>query len=375
MKGISRYILWQVLGTLAFVTVAVTAAIYLTQSLRLIDLIVNRGVSFGLFFYMTVLILPGFLVVVLPIALFTSVAFVYNRLTMESELVVMRATGLSQLFLAGPALLVAGFMTILCYTLTLYVMPETYREFREQQLTIRNEYSSVLLQEGVFNNVGDGLTVFVRARMPDGQLRGILVHDNRVADRPITAMAETGAIVQTSEGPRVVMHNGNRQEVSKDTGRLSLLYFDRYSLDISSTRESIESRWLEPRERFLNELFWPGDSPDDIKNYDKLRAEGHQRLVSPLYSLAFTGIVLAFLLSGEFNRRGQSRLVLGATVAVILVQAAGLALNSFAARLPAVVPLMYLNAALPIVLGLYYLVRPWHKLMRRRQAVAAPAGP
>lgn len=373
MKGISRYVLWQILGTLAFVAIAVTAAIYLTQSLRLIDLIVNRGVTFGLFFYMTVLILPGFLVIVLPIAVFTSVAFVYNRLTMESELVVMRAAGLSQFYLAGPALLVAGAVTIICYTLTLYIMPVTYREFRDLQLTVRNEYSSVLLQEGVFNTVGDGLTVFVRARTADGQLRGILVHDSRVADRPITAMAETGAIVQSPDGPRVIMRNGNRQEVSKDTGRLSLLYFDRYTFDISSTREAIESRWLEPRERFLPELFWPSNSLDDVKNYGKLRAEGHQRLVSPLYALSFTCIVLAFLLSGEFNRRGQSRLVLGATLAMIAVQAAGLALNSFAARMPALVPLMYLNASLPIAAGLYYLARPRQRTPRRRLAAAAAA--
>lgn len=373
MKGISRYVLWQILGTLAFVAIAVTSAIYLTQSLRLIDLIVNRGVSFAMFFYMSVLVLPGFLVIILPIAIFTAVAFVYNRLTMESELVVMRAAGLSQFFLAAPALLVAGAVTIICYTLTLYVMPLTYREFRELQLTVRNEYSSVLLQEGVFNTVGDGLTVFVRARMPDGQLRGILVHDSRVPGRPITAMAETGAIVQTPEGPRVIMRSGNRQEVSKDTGRLSLLYFDRYTLDISSTRESIESRWLEPRERFLPELFWPSNSLDDVKNYGKLQAEGHQRLVSPLYALGFTCIVLAFLLSGEFNRRGQSRPVLSATLAMVAVQATGLALHSFAARLPVLVPLMYLNATLPIAVGLYFLARPPLMAPRKRLAAAAAA--
>lgn len=374
MKGISRYILWQILGTLAFVTIAVTSAIYLTQSLRLIDLIVNRGVSFALFLYMTVLILPGFLVIVLPIAAFTSVTFVYNRLTMESELVVMRATGLSQLSLAGPALLTASAVSILCYTLTIYLMPLTYREFHALELTVRNEYTSVLLQEGVFNTIGDGLTVFVRARMPDGELRGILVHDTRVPGRPITAMAESGAIVQTPEGPRVLMRNGNRQEVSKDNGRLSLLYFDRYTLDVSSTREAIDNRWLEPRERYLDELFWPSSGLDDTKNYGRLRAEGHQRLVSPLYALGFTCIALAFLLSGEFNRRGQSRVVLMAALTVIAVQALGLALNSFAARLPALVPLMYLNAVLPIFVGLSILVSPLRIRVRPRFA-AEGAGP
>jgi lipopolysaccharide export system permease protein len=371
MKGLSRYILRQILGSMAFIAIAVTGAIYLTQSLRLIDLIVNRGVSFATFLYMTLLMLPSFLVIVLPISLFSAVTFVYNRLTMESELVVMRAAGLSQWTLAAPALIIAFGVTIVGYSLTTYLMPAAFREFRELQLTIRNEYNSILLQEGVFNMISDGLTVFVRARTPDGQLRGILVHDERLPTRPITAMAETGAIVQTADGPRVLMENGNRQEVAKDTGKLSLLYFDRYTLDISSNQGSIESRWLEPRERYLSELFFPTKGIDDVNNYYKLRAEGHQRLVSPLYALGFACIALALLLSGEFDRRGQARAVLTATLAVVLVETAGLGLSNVAAKLPLLVPLMYINAIAPIFIGLYYLLSPWRTVPRVPPGLAA----
>jgi lipopolysaccharide export system permease protein len=371
MKGLSRYILRQILGSMAFIAIAVTGAIYLTQSLRLIDLIVNRGVSFTTFLYMTLLMLPSFLVIVLPVSLFSAVTFVYNRLTMESELVVMRAAGLSQWTLAAPALIIAFGVTIVGYSLTTYLMPAAFREFRELQLTIRNEYNSILLQEGVFNMISDGLTVFVRARTPDGQLRGILVHDERLPARPITAMAETGAIVQTADGPRVLMENGNRQEVAKDTGKLSLLYFDRYTLDISSNQGSIESRWLEPRERYLSELFFPTKGIDDVNNYYKLRAEGHQRLVSPLYALGFACIALALLLSGEFDRRGQARAVLTATLAVVLVETAGLGLSNVAAKLPLLVPLMYINAIAPIFIALYYLLSPWRTVPRVPPGLAA----
>ncbi|MFZ0693318.1 MAG: LptF/LptG family permease, partial [Alphaproteobacteria bacterium] len=190
MMGLDRYIFRQILGSMAFITLAVTAAIYLSQSLRLIDLTVNRGVSFATFLYMTVLMLPNFLIIILPVALFSAIAFVYNRLTMESELVVMRSVGVSQMRLAMPALIVAVAVTLLGYALTTYLMPMSFREFRALQLRIRNQYTSILLQEGVFNTLSDNLTVFVRARSPDGRLEGILVQDDRIPDRPITAMAE-----------------------------------------------------------------------------------------------------------------------------------------------------------------------------------------
>src|SRR5918911_1969275 len=102
MTRLTRYILLQSLGATLFVTAALTAAIWLAQSLRLIDLIVNRGLSAELFLYLALLILPRFLDVVLPIGAFIAVLFVFNRLTSESELVVMRAAGLSPLSLARP---------------------------------------------------------------------------------------------------------------------------------------------------------------------------------------------------------------------------------------------------------------------------------
>jgi lipopolysaccharide export system permease protein len=375
MNGITLYIFRQLLTSTVFVAVAVTCAIWLSQSLRLIDLIVNRGVSFTTFLHMSLLMLPTFLAVVLPITLFSAVAFVYNRLTMDSELVVMRAAGLSQASLAKPALLLATAVVLLCYSITIYFLPASFREFKDLQFQIRKDHSAVLLQEGVFNTLSDGITVYVRARQASGELRGILIHDNRVPDKPVTMMAESGVLVVGETGPRVVMINGNRQEVEKEDGELSLLYFDRYTLDVAGDRETLKTRWREPRERFLNELFWPSNSRDDVKNYYKLRAEGHQRLISPLLALAFTCIGLAGLLSGDFVRRGQVQRVLVVTGLMIFVQAAALGLQNIAAKVPSLVPLMYANAIIPIVGGLFVLMHIRRRYPPPRPAEAAARAP
>ena len=67
MRRLDRYILRQCFGVMLFVTAALSAAIWLAQSLRLIDLIVNRGLSTEVFLYLALLILPRFLDIVLPI--------------------------------------------------------------------------------------------------------------------------------------------------------------------------------------------------------------------------------------------------------------------------------------------------------------------
>src|SRR3984893_6623602 len=108
MNSLSRYILRQSFSVMLLVTGALTAAVWLAQSLRLVDLIINRGLSAEMFLYLALLILPRFLDIVLPIGAFIAVLFVFNPLTTESELVVMRAAGLSPYALTKPILVLSG---------------------------------------------------------------------------------------------------------------------------------------------------------------------------------------------------------------------------------------------------------------------------
>src|SRR5271163_1725190 len=118
MTTLTRYILRQCFGVMIFVTAALSAAVWLAQSLRLIDLIVNRGLSVDVFLYLAMLILPRFLDIVLPIGVFIAVLFTFDRLTTESELVVMRSVGLSHLALAKPVLVLAGIAFLMLMSLS-----------------------------------------------------------------------------------------------------------------------------------------------------------------------------------------------------------------------------------------------------------------
>jgi len=366
MRAVTRYILRQLVIVTLFVTAGLTIAVWLSQSLRFMDYIVNRGLPLSDFLLFVAYLLPGFLGIVLPIATFCAVAFVYNKLANESELVVLRAAGLSPMGMARPALLLALGVTAVVYGISLYLLPASYQAFKDLQFEIRHDYSTVLLEEGVFNRLGPDLTVYVRDRTEEGALQGILVHDSRGDAQPVTMMASRGALVKTEQGPRVVLADGNRQVVDPDTGRLSMLYFDRYTVDLGQLRETLETRWREPRERYLGDLLYPGPGPIDQRYRKELIAEGHNRLVYPAYTLAFVGIGLAALLGGEFSRRGQSKRILAAVVAVGALQTLHLALSDLATRDLAVVPAMYAVLAAAMLAPCYFLLR------RRRSRGASP---
>jgi lipopolysaccharide export system permease protein len=358
MSRITAYILRQVLTTAVYVLVTLTLAIWLTQSLRFVDLIVNRGLSLAGYFYLTLLLMPNFLALVTPIALFVATLFVYNRLMGDSELVVMRAVGYGPGQLAGPALLLAGGATALAYILQLWIMPTSFSQFKELQADIRSDYSGLLLQEGAFTRVGQHLTVYVRERESTGDLRGIIVHDTRDLADPVTLLAERGTLAATEDGPRVILLNGNRQQNDRAAGKLSLLYFERYSVEISQAGVAREFRWREPGERYLHELFWPDmDSSNDRFFARRLIAEGHTRLTQPLYAFALVVAGLALLLPGDFNRRGMGKRVLAAAFAGVALQALSIALPNLAARVPAAIPFLYAVPLAAIALAAWALVQ------------------
>src|SRR3954468_16978414 len=205
MKILERSILRQSLSIMVFVTAALSAAVWLAQSLRLVDLIVNRGLSAEVFLYLALLILPRLLDIVLPIGAFIAVLFVFNRLTSESELVVMRGAGIGPFALARPVLVLAGIGCAALLSLSVYFLPAANRAFKDLQFEIRNRFVSAVLQEGTFTTVSERLTVYIRARDENRELLGLLVQDERDKDKPVTIIAERGAIVDTGSGPRIVM--------------------------------------------------------------------------------------------------------------------------------------------------------------------------
>jgi len=350
MTRLDRYILRQSLSMMLFVTAALAAAVWLAQSLRLVDLIVNRGLSIELFLYLAALILPRFLDVVLPIGAFIAVLFVFHRLASESELVVMRAAGLGPLALARPVGVLAVITFLVLMSFSAYFMPASTRAFKDLQFEIRNRFVSALLQAGTFTTITDKLTIYIAGRDSRGQVTGLLINDDRNPQQPVTLLAERGAFADDGQGSRIIMVNGSRQSFNRVTGKLSVLTFERYTLDLNNLKGAPEARWRDADERYLPDLFWPPPHLDR-RTRNSFLVEGNERMVIPLSVFGFVAIPLACLLPGAFSRRGQLRRVLLAIGLAFAFQAFDLAARNLASRDITAIPLMYLIALLPLALG------------------------
>ncbi len=372
MNRINRYVFRHLAMSTVIVTTVLVFAIWMTQSLRLIEVIVDGSAPIWLFLQLVGLAMPEFLITVLPIGSVAAVLFTYHRLTADSELVVIRASGVGPMGLARPALAMALVVASVSLVLNLYLWPLASQEFRKLSLLVESQYATVFLREGQFNAVDDNITVYFGERRQSDELTSILIHDNRDRDRPVTVVAERGLLMTTDDGPRVIMFDGNRQEMDRDEGRLEMLYFDQYAIDLEVIRPELRERWAEPDERFLGDLLSPDLShPHDVRKYTVLVAEGHNRLAAPLWVFAYALSVLGVLLSGEGGRRSQGRRIVLCVMVLVVLQAASLSLAGMTRTDLDMIPLLYAVPILTAAAGAGAMYRPMPR--SRREPVLQPA--
>jgi lipopolysaccharide export system permease protein len=377
LTRLDRYILGQLLVALTAVTIALVALIWLTQSLRFVELVVNRGLSFRVFLQLTSLLIPGFVAVILPITTFVVVQFIYQRLSGDRELTVMRAAGLSNWALSRPAILLGLISMALGLVLNLWLVPVSSQAFRQYQFEIRNKVAAFLLQEGVFTEISPQLTVYVRSRDNDGTLRGILVEDDRQANTRATILAERGRLASTAGAPRVLLENGSREEIDRKTGRLDVLTFAEDTIDLATNSKGEDQRTKEVSEMSLHDLLNP-DAGVPESDYGKLAVEAHHRLTQPITAVAFALVALASVLTGSFQRHGNLTRPAAAVGLLVGLLAMALAVSSLATRNMALVPLIWMEAILPGIAAALVLFMPSTAERRwdrgARQLEAADAG-
>ena len=359
LPRLSLYVLGQLLGPVALLTLLMTCVIWLTQLPRLLDLVINRGQSAPTFLYLTSLLIPALLVIILPIAFFFGSLFTLSRLNGDSELVVMASAGYSQRQLAVPVFVAALIVMAVTWLCALWLMPLGQRALAAKEVDIRADIGAALLNAGEFETPAKGLTVFIRQMGNSGQISGILVHDNRDAIRPITYIAQRGVLAQTVGGNRLIMYDGTVEQSAEGGAQLSVLTFKNYSFDLDQFAGPARFTLRRTNERYLGELFNPteraGVTPQIRATW---LAEAHNRLSQPLYCLAFAMIALAAILRGRRQRGALAMRLTFASLAAASLRIAGYGVAGVVGSHPALAFLFYLiplagtGIALLVLMGL-----------------------
>lgn len=355
MKILNVYIFKQIFIGFLLVCFSLLAMLWLTQSLRFVEMVTRQGLPVYLFAEMTSLLMPRIFNILSPVAAFVTVLFVYNRLIADRELVVMQSAGISPWQNSKAAVFLGILMALFNVFVMNWGIPWSESKFRDLEWRVKNNLTQMVFREGEFTSLKNGITVFIDKHEDDGSVSGIFVSDESKPNLKVTLTAEKGRIIQTEKGPRILFINGVRQEMNTKDYKFSTLSFSRYSAEFNSI-ESRKKKDQTVREKSVFELLQSGrDNTLDDHTQRKNIVEGNRRVLYPLYNLLFALLACVGLLVGNFNRRGQTKIITVEVLSMIIILGGDLAFTNLAGRSLMVLPLLYLNCLLPLFICFYLL--------------------
>jgi lipopolysaccharide export system permease protein len=357
MGSIGRYVFRTTMGAFVITLVSLTIVMWFTQAMREFDLITSERQTLLVFIGITGLLVPLLVMMIAPIALVLAASHVLNKLSTDSEIIVMNAAGVSPWRLVTPFVAVGLVVSLLVSLLAAYISPLSLRELHDWATQVRANILTNIVQPGRFTTVA-GLTFHIADRRPNGLLVGIFLDDRRDPKERATYLAEQGEIVKNDNGSFLVLEGGSSQRLEAGRRDPRIVTFERYAFDLSKFTGGPQSISYNTREKYLSELLWPRpDDPTYLAQRGQHWSELSDRLASPLYPLTF--IIVAFALLGPPQTTRQSRTLAFISVisAVSLLRLIGFLSVIVGAHVPGILAVQYVALLSAMLAGIWQISR------------------
>jgi lipopolysaccharide export system permease protein len=187
---LDRYIFRELLSPFLISLGALCFVMLTKELLRLVELLVSKGVAFFSVLKVFAHLLPSFLVLTLPIAGIIASITAFGRLSFDKELVAMRAAGLSLVRLSHPVFLFALLVFGLTLTLSQWGQPWSNVNLKKVALNLLRDELILELERGVFNETVPKMVIYVPDTQSGQDLTGIFVSDDRNPDDPRVIVAQ-----------------------------------------------------------------------------------------------------------------------------------------------------------------------------------------
>lgn len=344
MSRFDRYLLSQLMMLFGFFSLVLVSVYWVNRAVRLFDQLISDGQTAWVFLEFTALSLPYVIRLALPVAAFVATVYVTNRLSGESELVVMQATGFSPWRMARPVMVFGLIVAVLLSLLLHLLVPASRALLAERTDEIAQNVTAGLLVEGTFLHPGEGVTFYVREITPQGELVNVFLSDARSRSARTTYTAQRAFVVKGDSGPKLVMFDGLAQTLQRDDQRLFVTRFADFTYDIGALIRGGARGRQDPNELSSLRLF--AADPSDLAATGESRAvflyEAHSRIAQPLTAAFVPLIGFAMLLLGSFSRFGLWRQIAAAITALIAVQFLANSMTYYATLTDGAWPLVYL---------------------------------
>jgi lipopolysaccharide export system permease protein len=253
-KIVHRYVFREILVPFLFGLSVFTFILLIARLLRLIELVVTRGVPFLSIARLLAYIMPAFLEVTVPMAMLLAILVAFGRLSADSEMVALRSSGLSLYQLVPPVAIFVALATASTAALSIHARPWGNRALRSALFDIARTRASASIKPSVFNDDFPGLVIYAESiDATTDELRHVLISDERDGAQQNTIFARDGVMISDPDAQAVTLRLRDGFIHTTDGGARSeyQTHFESYDVNLDLRQMLAEAR---PRERDPKEL-------------------------------------------------------------------------------------------------------------------------
>lgn len=326
-KKAAQYIFFEmlpsfILGLLVFVSI-----ILMFQVLRLTEFALVHGVTLKTIGEIIGYVIISLLPVLFPMALLFSVLLTYGRLSQDSEIVAMKASGLAMGTLLLPALILATLVGIVSAQMSFVIAPWGNRQFEVLFSRLANTKAAAVIKEGTFSEGFFDMVVYANeVDSKNGHLGKVFIYDEKNSDVPLTIISKEGTIIPDPERPGqeilLRLQNGEIHRQSKTHTKIS---FDSYDVHFAEP-EYNEEKAKSPPSLTLDEVRarLAGDIQDpELRR--SMETELHKRWAISILCLVFAmiGVGLGTTTNRRAAKAGGMILCIGIIIGYWILYVAG----------------------------------------------------
>ena len=357
MRLINTYVAVNFIRTFFIVLFVISALAWLTQIIDDLTLILDRDRSIADFFSLTILLYPYIVSIIAPSSVLIASIIVIDRMTRDSEMVILNASGISLIQKISPFLVATIFITLLIYILSIHVSPMAMKDFREKINEIKSDIISSSFKKNEFSSPDGDYTIYVSDISDNNDFLGIIIKDMKSSDVIITYTAKVARIIDVEGQIILEMENGKiySENLNLSDKETSAIVFEEYKINLSNIFKAVDSTYFKASEKSLRELFNISNisSGEDGAKRIEYMNEAHMRISNPLYAIAFLFISLFFLQKDLNFRSIKSSDIVVVAACSFLVKFCGLVLSNKIM----VYELYFLHYMVPLFIICAYLIK------------------
>lgn len=324
MKQIERYIFGRIASLTLLSLTAITVLALTTQILIRVDVLTTSSSAILTFLKLSLTLVPEVVLAVAPFALLVGIGRILTTMNDDSELVVIEASGTSNLSIAKPIILFSVLLGIGLLLVANFAGPKANRSLYSIIAGSNTDIISIAISSGKFRKIEDGLYIQIAESLPGGSMGGIFLSDRRDPSAELIYYAKLGTLRKTENANLLVMSDGEIHRSAAGAEQVSIIKFQSYVLDMSSFIPRAEKGDPLPKELYLPELINPDTTNSNYKSYRLYYThEIHFRLSNWLYTIAFGTIMAAFLANAQSNRAEHFQRISVAILTCVVVRVIG----------------------------------------------------